>query len=282
MYNKLEGDNMNIIELMKYIFLGLIQGLTEPLPISSSGHLVIFEEIFNVAVNDLNFEIFVNAGSLIAIVFIYRQFLLKLVVNSFKYVFQRDSECKKDFNYVILIILGVIPAGFIGFFFKDNIEVYLKSMEVVGITLLITGLALTLISKKATDINTKAQLTILDALIIGLFQVIALIPGISRSGSTMVGGLSRKINFEDTMRFSFMLYIPISLGALLLGIIDLDTSSIFIEGYIAGFVVSMIATYFAVKLLFNVVKKGNIKYFSIYCFSVGSLVLIYSLLGVIL
>ena len=273
---------MDIIELIKYIFLGLIQGLTEPLPISSSGHLVIFEEIFNIQVNDLNFEIFVNAGSLFAIIFIYRAFLSKLVVNNFKFVFKRETEYKKDFHYVLLIIVGVIPAGLVGFLFKDSIEVYLKSIQVVGITLLVTGLALQLVSSKIDDIQSKDEINFLDAIVIGLFQVVALIPGISRSGSTMVGGLSRKITFEETMRYSFMLYIPISAGALLLGILDIDTSSVFIEGYIAGFIVSMIATYYAVKLLFSVVKKGNIKYFSYYCFTVGGLVLIYSLLGVIL
>ena len=272
---------MDIIELLKYIFLGLIQGFTEPLPISSSGHLVIMEEILRIQVQDLNFEIFVNAGSLVAIVFIYRKFLGSLIKNSIQYLLKREDIYKKDFHYVLLIVVAVIPAGVIGFLLKDNIETYLKSIHVVGITLLITGLALTLVSKGINDIKSKENITFFDAIVIGLFQVIALIPGISRSGSTMIGGLSRKITFEETMRFSFMLYIPISLGALLLGILDLDPSTVFIEGYIAGFIVSMIATYFAVKFLFSVVSKGNIKYFSMYCFVVGGLVLIYSLLGVV-
>ncbi len=273
---------MDLIELIKYILLGLIQGITEPLPISSSGHLVIFEEIFHIGISDLNFEIFVNAGSLVAILIIYRKFLMKLIGNTMMYIFQGKKEFKSDYHYSLLIVLGVIPAGLIGFLFKDSIELYLKNLMVVGITLLITATALSLTNKYVNHIDGKTEINALDAFIIGLFQVVALIPGISRSGSTMVGGLSRKINFEETMRFSFMLYIPISLAALLLGILDVETSNVFIPGYIGGFIVSVIGTYFAVKLLFNVVNRGNLKYFSYYCYVVGALVLGYSLIEVIL
>lgn len=264
---------MDIILLLKYILLGLVQGFTEPLPISSSGHLVIFEKLLNIELHDFNFEIIVNAGSLVAIIFIYRMFLKDLISKNIQFVFKKKTEFKADFIYVLLLILAVIPAGLIGFIFKDRIEEHLKTLFVVGITLIITALALFLVNMKSRS-NEKTEISTIDAIVIGLFQVVALIPGISRSGATMVGGLSRNIKFEDTMRFSFMLYIPISFAALLLGLMDLDTSTIFIPGYIAGFIVSTIGTYFAVKFLFNIVKKGNLKYFSIYCLTVGTIVII--------
>jgi undecaprenyl-diphosphatase len=173
-----------------------------------------------------------------------------------------------------MLVIAVIPAGLVGFIFKDSFDTISDNLWVVGISLLITALALSLVGKAAVE-NTNEELTFIDALVIGLFQVFALIPGISRSGSTMVGGLSRKIKFEDTMRFSFLLYIPISIAASLLSILDLSGSEdTFIAGYVGAFLVSIITTYFAVKWFFKMVRKGNLKYFSFYCFTVGTIVII--------
>jgi len=264
----------NLLLLLKYIFLGIIQGFSEPLPISSSGHLVIFQELFNLSIEGINFEIIVNTGSLIAIIFIFYKDIISLVKNTFLFLFKKQTEFKKDFYYVVMLVIAVIPAGLIGFTFKDSFDKFSDNLWVVGVSLIITAIALSLIGKAAVE-NTDDELTFLDALIIGLFQIFALIPGISRSGSTMVGGLSRKINFEETMKFSFLLYIPISIAASLLSIFDLSNSNdSFIVGYISAFIVSIITTYFAVKLLFKMVKKGNLKYFSIYCFIVGTIVII--------
>ncbi len=264
----------NILLLLKYIFLGIIQGFTEPLPISSSGHLVIFQELFNLSIEGINFEIIVNTGSLIAIVIIFYKDIVSLVKNSFLYLFKKQNKFKKDFLYVVMLVIAVIPAGLVGFIFKDSFDTISDNLWVVGISLLITALALSLVGKAAVE-NTFEELTFIDALVIGLFQVFALIPGISRSGSTMVGGLSRKIKFEDAMKFSFLLYIPISIAASLLSILDLSGSEdTFIAGYVGAFLVSIITTYFAVKWFFKMVRKGNLKYFSFYCFTVGTIVII--------
>lgn len=263
---------MNIIELIKYIILGMVQGFTEPLPISSSGHLVLFQEFFGISIGDLNFEIIVNAGSLIAIVIIFYKDILNLIKKSFLFVINKERQYKQEFLYSIMLIVAVIPAGLVGLLMKDFIESTLKNVLVVGISLIVTAIALNFVNTKATE-NVQTELKPLDALVIGLFQVFALIPGISRSGSTMVGGLSRKISFEETMKFSFLLYIPISLATILLGLMDLS-SDVFITGYISAFIVSIITTYFAVKLLFRMVKKGNLKYFSIYCLIVGIIVIV--------
>ena len=273
---------MDIIELIKYIILGMIQGFTEPLPISSSGHLVIFQEFLGISISDLNFEIIVNAGSLIAIVVIFYKDILDLIVKSFKFLFKKNTEFKNEFLYVVMLVIAVIPAGLIGFLLKDFIESTFKNIITVGISLLVTSIALSLVSKEAVE-NQETEIKPLDALVIGLFQVFALIPGISRSGSTMVGGLTRKIKFEETMKFSFLLYIPISLATILLGLLDLSSSSdVFVLGYVSAFLVSIITTYFSVKWFFKMVRKGNLKYFSIYCLVVGILVLVVNfILGVI-
>lgn len=267
---------MDIILLLKYIILGMIQGFTEPLPISSSGHLVIFQELFNIGISDLNFEILVNAGSLIAIIIIFQKDILLLIKNSFLYLFKKHSEFKKDFLYVVMLLVAVIPAGIIGLLFENFISSNLKSLFTVGVSLLITAVALSFIGKQAVN-NTVEEITFKDAIIIGLFQVVALVPGISRSGSTMFGGLFRKIKFEDTMRFSFLLYIPISLATIFLKLLDFSSNSeTFVIGYITAFILSIITTYFAVKWFFKIVRQGNLKYFSIYCTVVGSIVVILS------
>jgi len=263
----------NILLLLKYVFLGIIQGFTEPLPISSSGHLVIFQELFNLSIEGINFEIIVNTGSLIAIIIVFYKDIISLIKNTLLYLFKRQTEYKKDFLYVVMLLVAVIPAGLIGFIFKDTFDSISDNLWIVGVSLIITAVALHLIGKSAIE-NTDEELTFIDALIIGLFQVFALIPGISRSGSTMVGGLSRKIKFEETMRFSFLLYIPISIAATLLSVLDLSSSDdTFIIGYFAAFLTSILTTYFAVKWFFKMVRKGNLKYFSVYCATVGILVI---------
>ncbi len=269
------GDDMDtIIRLIKYIVLGIVQGFTEPLPISSSGHVIIFKELLGIDALDINFEIVVNAGSLIAIIILFREKIMTLVVNSYKYVFKKNEECKSDFMYVVMLVVAVIPAGLVGFFMKDFIEEHLLTLWTVGLSLLVTAIALNFVGKMAVE-NSTEEITFKDAIVIGLFQVVALIPGISRSGSTMFGGLIRKIKFEDVMEFSFLLYIPISLATIVSGAIDFSTSNTpFVMGYIAAFIVSIFSTYVAVIWFFGMVRKGNLKYFSYYCIAVGTAVLI--------
>src|SRR5690606_35024990 len=126
--------------------LGMIQGFTEPIPISSSGHLIIFQNLLGMEQHGLSFEIMTNTASLIAILFIYREVIARLIKNGAGYVVSRDVKYKSDFNFILYIIIGTIPAGIIGFLFKDKIEeVFSSSLTTVAIALLVTGLALWLI-----------------------------------------------------------------------------------------------------------------------------------------
>lgn len=267
-----------MIEIIKYIILGIIQGFTEPLPISSSGHVYILRSILNVGeLTDLNFEIIVNFGSLIAILLIYYKDIKKLVINFFKYFKVKNEETKNDFKYCILIILGVIPIGIVGFLFKDQIESFLNSTKIIGISFLITALFLYLVRNIKGKKNDN-DLTWKDALIIGLVQIIAVIPGISRSGSTLIAALFCNIKRESAFKYSFMLYIPISVGTTLLGIKDLITMPNIHEmilPYGLGFIASLIVSFFTLRWFMNVVKKGKFIYFSIYCLILGLAVLLF-------
>lgn len=269
---------MNIIKILQYVFLGIIQGFTEPIPISSSGHLMIIKELFNFEmINDINFEIVVNFGSFIAIFFLYRKEIFKIITDFFGFIKTKEDKYKENYKYAWLIVLGTIPAGIFGFLFKDKVEALSGNIKLIGIALLITSLALFLI-KDTKGKKEKKDISILDSIIVGLFQVVALFPGISRSGATIVGATSRDMKRKTAINYSFMLYLPISLATMLLGVKDLiETPFItsLILPYALAMIASMIVTYFSAKWFINIMKKGKLGYFSLYCLIVGILVILF-------
>ncbi|MBQ9024681.1 MAG: undecaprenyl-diphosphate phosphatase [Bacilli bacterium] len=257
--------------LIKYIILGIIQGFTEPLPISSSGHIKIFKEILSDQVlNDINFEIVVNFGSLLAIIYLYRYEIINIIKEFFLYIKTKNKKYKLNYKYTWLIVLGTIPASLFGLFIKDIIDDIFNT-KLVGLMFIITAILLYMI-KDIKGKKEKKDITYLDALKIGLFQVIALLPGISRSGATVVGAMKSNLKRESALEFSFMLYIPISIASFILGMFDLiKTPNIntLIIPYIVSMIVSSIVTYYSAKLFINIMKKGKLIYFSIYCSILG-------------
>ncbi len=249
--------------VLLYLILGVIQGITEPIPVSSSGHLLIFQNLFRI--NDLvNYEILAtitNLGSLLAVILFYKKDLISI---------------KK--NYLVLIIMGTIPAGIMGLIFKKYhlLNFLENNIKFIGFMLLITALFLFLIRNR-TGIKEKENISIKDSIIIGLFQVFALIPGISRSGSTIVGGLLRNLKRSTACDFSFMLYIPISIATSIIGIKDLIDSNLTINQtmlYLMSSIMSFYFTYVFIKIFRNIIKNGKLIYFVIYCLIVGSLIII--------
>lgn len=263
-------------ELIKYLLLGLIQGVTEPLPISSSGHLIIFEEIFAFS-TDLNFKIITNFGSLIAICIFYRKFLISLITDTYRYLFKKEQDKKQSFQYILLVAVATIPAAIAGFFLSDIIDQKLSNIFTVGICLMITGTLLLIIdylSKKAD----RTQITLFDSILIGIIQVLGLFPGISRSGSTTSAGVVRKIKVEEALRFSFMMYIPISIGSLVLSLTKIDYEQTHLIGYFGAFILSLVGTLVSIRFLFKIVKKDNLKYFGYYCLTIAITIFGYLLL----
>ncbi|OAT83157.1 UDP pyrophosphate phosphatase [Bacillus sp. MKU004] len=268
---------MDFYTIVKYLFLGIFQGFTEPIPISSSGHLVLAQHFLGIEEPGLTFEILVNTASLFAVLLVYREDIWRLIVNGLGYFKEKTPENKRDFHFIVYLIIGTIPAGVIGIVFGDVIEENLSSVVTIGITLIITGTALWLIrnlrgSKNDGDLNVK------DALIIGLAQAVALIPGISRSGATIVAAMARGMKAETALRYSFLLYIPVSFGVMLLGIKDLievPPAASMTVPYVLAFLGSLIASYFSLKWFMNIMVRGNLKYFAFYCLIVGLLVVIF-------
>lgn len=261
---------------LKYLFLGIVQGATEPIPVSSSGHLIIAQRLLGIEQNGLSFEILTNTASLIAICFIYRKEIAKLITGTVQYALTRQQQYKADFMFALYIVLGTIPAAVVGFLFEDEIAEYFTSIHTVSVSLLLTGVALWIIRNlrgRKQDGDLKAK----DAIVVGLAQTIALIPGISRSGSTVIASVASGMKHDTALKFSFMLYIPISLGGLILGVSDIASDpnrSTLAVPYLIAFIATLIVTYFSMRWFMGIMAKGNLKYFSYYCFIVGTLLLI--------
>lgn len=264
-----------IIELIKYIILGIIQGVTEIFPVSSSGHLVLFSNLF-LGGEDINatltlFLMITNMGSFLALLIYYFKDVKELVVDSFNFVFNKEKRkeiiVQENFNYALKLIIAIVPIGIAGLLIKDYLPTNLLS---IGISLIITSLLLFLVfllrnKKFSNDITFK------NAGVIGLIQMFAVFPGISRSGITLVGGLSQKIEIKKVMRFSFLCYLLISIPVSGLGLYDAikNPGTIDIPGFSLAFIFSFIFSLLTIKIMHKYVTVKNLIWFSLYALTVG-------------
>lgn len=270
-----------MIDLIIFIFLGFVQGITEPIPVSSSGHLLIFQKLVG-GIDKIDYGLLAtitNFGSFLAICLIFKDEIFNLFKSFFGYIKTKDKKYYPDYKYSWYIVLATIPAGIMGLIVTklgifDALE---ENVKFVGVTLLITGFFLFLI-KDFKGKKEKKNITLKDAIVIGLFQVVALLPGISRSGSTIVGGMFRGLKRETAFNFSFLLYIPISVATTLLGFKDLIGANLSLNTimlYLVSMIVAFIFTYIGTKWFKNLVKEGKLIYFVFYCLIVGTLVIIF-------
>jgi len=271
------------MNLFETLILGVVQGLTEFLPVSSSAHLVIMENILKIKSKSISFEVFLHFGTFMAVVIIYRKEIWGMI-KSLKYIWVKEEnqvslkesafDEKSYLQLLGLIVVGSIPAGFLGLLFKDTIEKSFSSTSFVSAMLILTGifLWLTRLSKV-----TEQKIKFADAMIIGLAQAFALLPGISRSGFTIGTGLFRRIDKTKAADFSFLLSLPAIFGATLLKLKDClveKPSSHLILLYLLGSLFAFIFGYLAIKFLLSVLRKGKFEYFGYYCVLAGILSLI--------
>ena len=262
------------------ILMGLLQGLTEYLPVSSSGHLAIAAALFGVdGESNLIFTIAVHVATVLATLVI----LWKEIVWIFKGLFRWDGTLNAEQRYTLAILVSMIPVGIVGVFFKDYVEdIFGAGLLVVGCCLLVTS-ALLIFSYYARP-RQKEEVSLWDAFVIGLAQAIAVLPGISRSGSTIATGLLLGNKKEKLAQFSFLMVIPPILGEALLDIMkalkggtEAVTADIGSIPLIAGFLAAFISGCLACKWMINIVRKGKLIYFGTYCAIIGLLVILYSL-----
>lgn len=256
------------LEILKYLILGIVQGVTEIFPVSSSGHLTIFTKLFRMDPAHLTvFLMITNTGSFLALLFFFRRDVGQLVSGTWRYLVKREETSKEDLLYVLKLLVAVIPVGLAGLLFEDRLPADWLS---VGFALLITG-ALLFFIYKMRDTQWKTDITWKNAVVIGLFQMFAIFPGISRSGVTITGGLSEKIELRRVLRFSFLSYLLVSVPVSVLGFIRAFESGedIHVLGYVFAFILSFVFSLLSVRFLYRYVKVKNLVAFAVYCFFAG-------------
>ena len=262
------------MSVLDAVLLAVLQGLTEFLPVSSSGHLVLAQQLLNLYNPQIvSFDIFVHFGTLISVVIVFWNDIIEILRSFIKALitFKAKEEHKKTeyFHLGIAIVIGSIPAGVIGLAFHRQIEEIFTDPKFVAMNIVITGLILFL-TRLAKPVKGK-KVGILSSIIIGFAQMVAILPGISRSGLTMSAALFLKISPVQAARFSFLLSIPVIAGATLLAtykLVTLGTTIGFLQ-IIIGIVMSAIAGYVGIKLLLRIMEKGKFSWFSLYCLVIG-------------
>lgn len=273
------------MEFIKAIALGIIQGLTEFLPISSSGHLVLGQRILNINDTQVFFDIILHLGTLAAICIVLRKEIWSLIVEFFKLpgLLKAGNSLsaiwkeRQQFRLLIMIVVGSIPTGLIGFYFKELLESLFASTIAVGLALLFTGLVLFSTRLIKHSAREAKNVGVKDALLIGLVQGLAIIPGLSRSGLTISTGLLLGIDKDLAVRYSFLLSIPAVLGAILLQITSFSDASFSIFEMGSGFLAAFFTGYFALLVLFKIVLNGKLHLFAYYCWALGLLTLALSI-----
>jgi len=261
------------MSLIEAIVLGIVQGLTEFLPVSSSGHLELTKTILgdsSVPEESLLLTVVLHAATALSTIVIFRKDISELLTGLFQF---KNNE---QFKYSLKIVLSMIPAAAVGVLLEDEIEqLFGGQILLVGLMLLVTGTLLFLADRaKSTDKKVSNQ----NALIIGIAQAIAILPGISRSGATISTSVLLGIDRQKAARFSFLMVVPLILGKMAKDMLSGDLmasnteTSLLVAGFIAAFIAGLIACQWMIKL----VKRSQLKYFSYYCYIIGIAAIIYT------
>ncbi|MBQ8989284.1 MAG: undecaprenyl-diphosphate phosphatase [Prevotella sp.] len=264
------------MDWIQALILGIIQGLTEYLPVSSSGHLAIASSFFGIKGEEsLMFTVAVHVATVLSTLVMLWKEIDWILKGLFKF------EMNEETKYALNILVSMIPVGIVGLFFKDKVEeAFGSGLLIVGVMLMVT--AVLLIFSYYAKPRQKEHISLWDAFVIGVAQACAVLPGLSRSGSTIATGLMLGNKKEKLAQFSFLMVIPPILGEALLDVLkamkgeavmgDIGTFPLCI-----GFLAAFLSGCFACKLMINVVKKGKLVYFGIYCAIIGLAVLVYQL-----
>lgn len=263
------------MDIFSACLLGLVQGLTEFLPVSSSGHLAIAQHFLtDFEQPGLVFDVLLHAATMLAVIIYFRQDIWNLL----SCYFRSDQQAQQDRHIVRMLILGSIPTAIIGFSGKDFFAGLFENLLVIGFMLLITATLLTLAEKIRKDGRSLGQINNSDALLVGIVQGLAIFPGISRSGSTIACLLLRGIDGDAAARFSFLLALPAVGGAMLLSLKDIQhVATADLPAYGLGAAIAFISGLFAIRCLMNVVRRKRLIGFAIYCLLVGCGIIGYSL-----
>ena len=259
--------------LILYIILGIIQGIAEVLPISSSAHLIIFQELFNIKFDNLAVEVILHIASLLSILIYLRKEILDIIIGTFKYITKREN--KESFMMVIYMFISMIPITVVTLIIKKlNINIY--KLPLISLMLIINSIILFSMKnkyKKENNLNLKSSFKI------GLTQSLAIMPGISRSGSCLFGAHISKVESNISKKYAFLLFIPSVIGGFITEISNIKevitlSNNILIYIFVA-FTITIIVTYIALKIFERILKKEKIYMFGYYTMILGLILLIY-------
>lgn len=258
------------MDTLQAIILGIVQGLTEFLPISSSGHLQLAREVMGVNITEsLAFDITLHVATILSTIVVLRNEIWRLI----KGVFTFSGKINEEQSYALKILLSMIPIGLVGIFCKDFIDDVSNNIWVVGIMLLCTASLLTF--AYFAKPRQKSNISYRDSFIIGLAQAVATMPGLSRSGSTIATGLLLGNKKESVAQFSFLMVLPPILGSALLDIVKGDFGgSVEALPLIAGFIAAFVTGCLACRFMLEIVKRGKLIYFAIYCAVAGAVAIV--------
>ena len=257
------------------ILLGIIQGLTEFLPISSSGHLVIAPYLFNWHIpvqQAFVFDVLVQLGTLLAVIVYFRKDLYRIILGVINGLLHKKPFAEPDSRLGWLLVLATIPAIIAGLLFKDPVERAFASPVAVALFLLVTAAFLVIAERLGKRNRQLESVAWLDALVTGVFQAVSLLPGVSRSGSTITGGMLRGLDRPSAARFSFLMSVPVMIGAGVLAVKDLLQTANFsmqIPSLVVGFIVAALVGYVAIHWLLAYLSKRPLYLFAIYCLLVS-------------
>ena len=273
-----------MLDILSAIILGAVQGISEFLPISSSGHLVLVPALLGIETG-LAFDTILHIGTLVAIftffwkdiINLIKGFILSIIdLTEGVDIFKRELHRVPEKRFAWLIIVGTIPTGIMGILLKDAIETIFRGTLFVGIFLLVTAAVLYYSERHSSGQITQKDMSFKQALIVGICQGLAVFPGISRSGSTIASGLCLGLNREYAARYSFLLSIPAVIGAGLIQIKDIATLDASVSVLLAGFISSAIFGYLSIKLLMKMIKGWSLDIFAYYCTIIGIITIILS------
>lgn len=271
---------VSLIEILKVVFLGIVEGITEWLPISSTGHMLLVDEFIKMNVSDAFKEMFfvvIQLGAILAVVLLFWDKMWP-----FQFKDKRQSVVKKDiFSIWFKVVVACIPGAVVTLLFDDYIEAHLHTPTVIAIALIFYGVAFIVIEnwnkRRTAKVETLSDITYRTAFLIGLFQVLSIIPGTSRSGATIIGALLIGVSRVAAAEFTFFLAVPVMLGLSLIKVVKfgLAFTSAELVILIVGVVVAFVMSIIVIKFLMSYIKKHDFKVFGVYRIVLGVLVLVY-------
>ena len=286
-------DHMSVLQA---IFLGIVQGFTEFLPVSSSGHLAIFQNIFHIETgSSVLFDVMLHVGTLLVVLVVYWKDILKLIVEFFRMVGDLLANLSMLFSsgrkqphyrkivrtnyrkFVVLIIVSTIPTGIMGYLGSKLIKDASGTLIVPGICLLITGVLLLLSDRKTDCWKIPKDVSYGEGVLIGIAQGFATLPGLSRSGSTIAAATFCGLDRKFAVKYSFILSIPAIIGAAVLELSDISSEVVtgrLVGTYAAGMIAAAVVGYLAIRFMLRIVQNRKLTYFSYYCFAIGVLSII--------